>query len=106
MNVITNIQEQDANIAAAVHLHRELTDTTAGDQGIMFGYATNEWDDKILHPYSHYLSNKLSEEMAIKRKNGSIPWLRPDCKTQVIVEYKTEAGKLIPLRVYNILIST
>ena len=44
--------------------------------------------------------------MAIKRKDGSIPWLRPDCKTQVIVEYSNENGKLTPLRVYNILIST
>ena len=44
--------------------------------------------------------------MAIKRKNGAIPWLRPDCKTQVIVEYANENGKMRPLRVYNILIST
>lgn len=72
----------------------------------MFGYATNEWDTETLHPYSHYLANKLSEEMAIRRKNGSIPWLRPDCKTQVIVEYRNDSGKLVPLRVYNILIST
>ena len=72
----------------------------------MFGYATNEWDTETLHPYSHYLANKLGEEMAIRRKNGSIPWLRPDCKTQVIVEYRQDGGKLIPLRVYNVLIST
>ena len=72
----------------------------------MFGYATNEWYTETLHPYSHYLANKISEVMAIKRKNGEIPWLRPDCKTQVIVEYDQVQGKLIPLRVYNILIST
>ena len=72
----------------------------------MFGYATNEWDTETLHPYSHYLANKLGELMAIKRKNGELPWLRPDCKTQVIVEYSNVAGKLVPLRVYNILIST
>jgi len=53
----------------------------AGDQGLMFGYATNEWDDKILHPYSHVLSNQICELMAVKRKNGEIPWLRPDCKS-------------------------
>lgn len=53
----------------------------AGDQGLMFGYATNEWDDKILHPYSHVLANQLCEEMAIRRKNKTIPWLRPDCKS-------------------------
>ena len=105
-NVITNIEAQDPNIAAAVHGNKAESDFGAGDQGLMFGYATNEWDTETLHPYSHYLSNKLVEEMAIARKNGQIPWLRPDVKSQVIVEYKEEAGRLIPLRVYNILIST
>lgn len=82
-------------------------DPGAGDQGLMFGYATNEWDEESLHPYSHWLANKLSEELAEQRKNGSIPWLRPDCKTQVILEYKKEKdGKLKVIRVYNILIST
>jgi len=104
--VITNIQAQDANIAASVHGDKSESDFGAGDQGLMFGYATNEWDTETLHPYSHYLANKLGELMAIKRKNGDIPWLRPDCKTQVIVEYDQQGGKLIPLRVYNILIST
>ena len=104
--VITNIHAQDANIAASVHGDKDEAEFGAGDQGLMFGYATNEWDNELLHPYSHYLANKLGEEMAIMRKNGSLPWLRPDCKTQVIVEYNQEGGKLIPLRVYNILIST
>lgn len=73
----------------------------------MFGYATDEWDTETLHPYSHYLSNKLAEEMAIARKNGEISWLRPDSKTQVIVEYKAEKdGRMTPVSIYNILIST
>lgn len=72
----------------------------------MFGYATAEWDDKILHPYSHYLANKICEVMAEKRHSKEIAWLRPDCKSQVIVEY-TREGKIIkPVRIYNILIST
>lgn len=104
--IITNIQAQDQNIAAAVHQNKDENDFGAGDQGLMFGYATNEWDTELLHPYSHYLANKLGEEMAIKRHNGSIPWLRPDCKTQVIVEYRNDHGRLTPLRVFNILIST
>lgn len=79
----------------------------AGDQGLMFGYATDEWDEETLHPYSHVLANTICEEMAIARKNGTIPWLRPDCKSQVIVEYeKLPKGVLKPIRVYNILIST
>lgn len=73
----------------------------------MFGYATDEWDKETLHPYSHQLANQLCEVMATKRKNGEIPWLRPDCKSQVIVEYeKQDKGILKPIRVYNILIST
>jgi len=79
----------------------------AGDQGLMFGYATDEWDEETLHPYSHVLANTICEEMAIARKNGTIPWLRPDCKSQVIVEYeKLPKGVIKPIRVYNILIST
>jgi S-adenosylmethionine synthetase len=72
----------------------------------MFGYATDEWDTETLHPYSHWLSNKLCEEMAKARHSGAIPWLRPDCKSQVVVEYANEHGKLRPVRIYNILIST
>ena len=79
----------------------------AGDQGLMFGYATDEYDKDLLHPCSHVFANKICEEMAIARKNGSIPWLRPDCKSQVIVEYREELdGRMTPLRVYNVLIST
>jgi len=57
MNVIVNVHAQDANIAASVHETKDEVDMGAGDQGLMFGYATNEWDDKLLHPYSHVLSN-------------------------------------------------
>jgi S-adenosylmethionine synthetase len=73
----------------------------------MFGYATDEWDTESLHPYSHWLANKICEEMADQRHSGEIPWLRPDCKSQVILEYRKEAnGRVTPIRVYNILIST
>jgi len=90
-----------------VHENKEESDFGAGDQGLMFGYATDEWDEEFLHPYSHWLSNKLCEEMAAQRHSGEIPWLRPDVKSQVILEYKKESnGKLTPVRVYNILIST
>lgn len=105
--VILNIHSQDANIAQAVHGDKAEEDMGAGDQGLMFGYATDEWDTETLHPYSHVLANQICEEMAIQRKNGGIPWLRPDCKSQVIVEYEKLAnGGVKPIRVYNILIST
>jgi len=105
--VIINVQAQSSEIANAVHVGKEDLDMGAGDQGLMFGYATDEWDTETLHPYSHVLANKLCEEMAVLRKNGVLGWLRPDCKSQVIVEYKKlPNGNVKPMRVYNVLIST
>ena len=72
----------------------------------MFGYATDEWDTETLFPYSHYLANKICEEMAVKRHGGEIPWLRPDCKSQVIVEYEKKGVLIKPVSIYNVLIST
>ena len=106
MSVIVNVEGQSQEIGAAVHEKKNEDDFGAGDQGLMFGYATNEWDKEILHPYSHYLSNKICEEMGKARHSGQIPWLRPDCKSQVIVEYAREGVEIKPIRIYNILIST
>jgi S-adenosylmethionine synthetase len=64
-----------------VHVDKDEADFGAGDQGLMFGYATDEWDTESLHPYSHWLSNKLCEELAAQRHSGEIPWLRPDTKS-------------------------
>ncbi len=72
----------------------------------MFGYATDEWDTETLFPYSHYLANKICETMAEKRHSGEIKWLRPDYKSQVIVEYKKDGLLIKPISIYNILIST
>jgi len=80
-DIIINIEAQDANIAAAVHGDKDESEYGAGDQGLMFGYATDEWDTETLHPYSHHLAQTICHEMAISRKDGTIPWLRPDCKS-------------------------
>ena len=73
----------------------------------MFGYATDEWDEEALHPLSHLLANRLCEELAITRHSGDIQWLRPDNKSQVIINYELhESGKLIPKNIYKVLIST
>lgn len=82
MAVTVNIVPQSQEIYNAVHkLKRDNIDQFgAGDQGLMFGYATDEWDQETLHPLTHQLANLICEELSIARKSGEIKWLRPDCK--------------------------
>lgn len=106
MNVIINVPDQAEEIAKAVHKDKADEDLGAGDQGIMFGYATNEAGDDSLHPLTHLYCNKMAEKLCELRQSGEIPWLRPDCKTQITMEYKKEGHHITPVRVHNILIST
>ena len=104
-DIIQKITLQSKDISQAVHENKKEEDLGAGDQGLMFGYATNE--TKELFPFSHLMALKLSLKLTEVRKNGTVKHLRPDGKTQVTVEYKEEKnGKMVPLRVQTILIST
>jgi S-adenosylmethionine synthetase len=78
----------------------------ADDQGLMFGYATNGWDKETLMPLTHYLASRLCEKLSELRNSKELAWLRPDCKSQVTIEYKKEGSNIIPLRVHSIFIST
>lgn len=102
-NLLVAIEQQSPDIAQGLHYEQALEQLGAGDQGLMFGYATDETPE--LHPLSHLLAHKLNKAMSDARRDGSLPWLRPDTKTQVTLEYKHDGGAVIPLRAHTIVIS-
>ncbi len=97
--VLNGIGKQSADIAVGVD-EGEDKEQGAGDQGLMFGYATNETD--TLMPAPIYFSHRLVERQAELRKNGQLGWLRPDAKSQVTLRY--ENGK--PVAVDAVVLST
>jgi S-adenosylmethionine synthetase len=99
--ILVAIEQQSPDIAQGLD-HGSFEDHCAGDQGIMFGYATDEMPKYM--PLTIML--KLNAALAAARRNGTLPWLRPDSKTQVTVEYKKDGGAMIPLRVDSVVIST
>lgn len=103
LNLLVAIEEQSPDIAQGLHYEQRLEQLGAGDQGIMFGYATDETPE--LFPLTLLLSHQLNSAMAAARRDGSLPWLRPDTKTQVTVEYEHDNGAVIPKRVDTVVIS-
>jgi S-adenosylmethionine synthetase len=102
-NVLVAIEEQSPDIAQGLHYEEALEKLGAGDQGIMFGYATDETPELL--PLTLILAHKLNKAMTDARNSGKLPWLRPDTKTQVTVEYAHDGGAVIPLRVDTVVVS-
>jgi S-adenosylmethionine synthetase len=100
-SVMVSLDRQSPDISQGVTagegLHKEQG---AGDQGLMFGYACNETES--LMPFPIHFSHRLVERMADLRQDGTLPWLRPDSKSQVTVEYDGDK----PARVHTVVIST
>lgn len=102
-NVLVAIEQQSPEISQALQLDQALEKLGAGDQGIMFGYASDETPEYL--PLTIQLAHKLNRAMKDARNDGSLSWLRPDTKTQVTVEYEHDGGAVIPRRVDTVVVS-
>merc|ERR1712061_969104 len=84
---------------------KDEMDVGAGDQGIMFGYASDETEDCM--PLTHSMATRLGKKLTDLRKSGLLWWLRPDGKTQVTIEYLQRAdGSVEPQKIHTVVIST
>jgi len=103
--VLVRINKQSPDIAGGVHVGKSDLDVGAGDQGIMFGYASDETESCM--PLTHLMATKLGKQLTDVRKDGSLWWLRPDGKTQVTIQYKQHTdGSVEPLMIHTVVIST
>merc|ERR1711972_237263 len=103
--VLVRINKQSPDIAGGVHVGKEDLDVGAGDQGIMFGYASDETEDCM--PLTHPMATRLGKKLTDVRKSGDLWWLRPDGKTQVTIEYLQRVdGSVEPQKIHTVVIST
>ncbi|KAK6492634.1 S-adenosylmethionine synthase-like [Huso huso] len=102
-NVLVALEPQCSEITDCVFEGKDEDDIGAGDQGLMFGYATDETEECM--PLTILLAHKLNAKLKELSRNGVCPWIRPDSKSQVTVEYRNNDGAMEPLRVHTVVIS-
>jgi len=103
-SIMICLEKQSPDIAHGVWETHDAENVGAGDQGLMFGYATDETEECM--PLTVVLAHNLNKKLSDLRRDGSLWWARPDTKTQVTCEYKTENGACIPQRVHTVVVST
>ncbi|XP_043915604.1 S-adenosylmethionine synthase-like isoform X1 [Protopterus annectens] len=102
-SVLLALDQQCQEITSTVFDGKTDENIGAGDQGLMFGYATDETEECM--PLTILLAHKLNAKIKELRVTGVLPWLRPDGKTQVTVEYRDNNGAMEPIRVHTVVIS-